>query len=366
MRVAMLGPQWGAEGIPGYCADLAAHLGRRVSMDYVVVPASLLVNPDVTSLADRLNTADVVHIQYDPAVHGGSEPGRRWIALLRGIIKKPVVMTVHMASSANGTPAPADPRRTAARADGGGASAFELCTEILMQSVCVVLNRRDRDLLVDCGMRPEAVCVIPAGAPSPSPGPDSASLRRALHLEGKRILVQGIHSQEYRATLRIMQELEPDIVLVLFGWPEEHVRSASAAYGTARGRAVYHVVDEAASAEAVALADVLVASGAVAGGPRDVLRALSLGIPVVAPDTGPYREIQSKEPCLRLVRPGDADHLAACVKALFRNAIGRTEMSDRGRRYAGRFSWDWVADRTIEVYRSLVAADPGVPASDGQ
>ncbi|MGC8667672.1 MAG: glycosyltransferase family 4 protein [Chthonomonadales bacterium] len=367
MNVAMLGPEWEPEGIAAYCADLAAHIGRRVHLDYVPIPPGHVDDEECRRVATRLNDGDIVHIQHHPEFFGGVLPEALWFDRLRNAIERPVVVTAHTAAPADEVarelPVPAAIRLQSIQALLDARFRRTVDTEPFIQNACVVLSSGDRDLLVGRGVPEGILHVIPAGAPSPAPRPDGAELRRSLHLEGKRVLFQEIHSNEYRVTLRILQELEPDICLLLSGWPPHRVRQAKTVSGTAGGRAVYYVPEVPGSFTAMALADVLVASGETAGGPRDVLKALSMGIPVAAPDTDRYREIQRHEACLRLVRPGDADHLAACVKALFHNAIGRAEMAERGQRYAAQHGWDWVADQTIALYRNVLAdRDPSSTA----
>ena len=359
MKVAMLGPQRGPAGVAGYCADLVTHLCRHASVDYVEIPAPTMKNGGFGDLADLLNSSDIVHLQYDPALFGGDYPEATWAQFVRGAIRRPLALTIHRSAGSEDIPREAATStigRDLIRRTHPDTKVREPAhTDFLRADALIVLDSGQRDALASRGMLPSAVHVIPPGAPKPSERPDLSDLRRALHLEGKRILYQRVYGDNYRLTSRIMQELEPDVVLLLAGSPGQVGDGVMVDLGKAGGRIVYYAPEDIAAPDGMALADIVLASGDIAGGPRDVLHALSLGIPTVAPATPPYRDIQTREPCLRLVRPGDGDHLAACVRALLHNAIGRDEMAERGRRYAARYGWDWVAAETISVYHGLLS-----------
>jgi len=86
-----------------------------------------------------------------------------------------------------------------------------------------------------------------------------------------------------------------------------------------------------------------------------VLEAMAAGCPaVVTPEVG-AAEILSREEA-GLVVDGDPGVFGPALAALARDAARRAGMSARGREAAARLSWRAVAERMVELYRSLPAA----------
>lgn len=89
-------------------------------------------------------------------------------------------------------------------------------------------------------------------------------------------------------------------------------------------------------------------------------QAFASSTPVVASDIPGYREVASAETGL-LVPPGDASALAEGLVQLLSDEPRRQELGARARRVAEeRYSWDTIAARLEEIYRTLVegVADP--------
>lgn len=99
-------------------------------------------------------------------------------------------------------------------------------------------------------------------------------------------------------------------------------------------------------------ATVLVSSSAAEGFGSTLLDALALGTPVVATAVGGVPEVLARE-AGRLVPPGDAAALAAAVDDLLSNSSAVSEQVARGREAVRRFDINPVAERTLEVYRSV-------------
>lgn len=83
-----------------------------------------------------------------------------------------------------------------------------------------------------------------------------------------------------------------------------------------------------------------------------VLEAMAAGVPVVASDIAPLREVAGD--AAMLVPPGDADAWAEAIETLLADGRRRAEMTTQGRRRAELFSWASTAAATLEVYRELV------------
>jgi len=79
--------------------------------------------------------------------------------------------------------------------------------------------------------------------------------------------------------------------------------------------------------------------------------ALAFGTPLVCSDVGAFREA----PGARLVTPGDPYALGAAISELLGDEPARAELSVAATdAAAGLLSWDSIAERHLELYRSLV------------
>lgn len=79
------------------------------------------------------------------------------------------------------------------------------------------------------------------------------------------------------------------------------------------------------------------------------LEALACGTPVVASDHGGLPETVPPDCGLRFA-PGDADGLAAAVRALLGDHARRAAMGAAGRRHAAGLSWGRIVDRLLPLY----------------
>lgn len=80
-----------------------------------------------------------------------------------------------------------------------------------------------------------------------------------------------------------------------------------------------------------------------------VLEGLSAGVPVVASDIPPHREVA--EGAVAYFRPGDSGDLARALHAVVTDTEGFS--AEVGYRRAACFNWDRSAQMLAEVYRSL-------------
>ena len=84
--------------------------------------------------------------------------------------------------------------------------------------------------------------------------------------------------------------------------------------------------------------------------------ALAFGKPVLLSDVGGFGEVAATG-AARLVVPDDAEALHDALGALIGDAGARDRLAAAARRAAGEtYSWDVAAQRTLALYRTLVAA----------
>ena len=85
-----------------------------------------------------------------------------------------------------------------------------------------------------------------------------------------------------------------------------------------------------------------------------LLEAMSSGLPVIAADAGPTRELLAAGGGL-VVPPGDADALARAIVSLAGDPARRSAMARLGAAYAVTCSWDRIFDELVADYRQLIA-----------
>jgi glycosyltransferase involved in cell wall biosynthesis len=83
---------------------------------------------------------------------------------------------------------------------------------------------------------------------------------------------------------------------------------------------------------------------------------LAFGKPLILSDVGGFRELADEHGAARLVPPEDPVALAAAISELLADPGERERLAQAARAAAaGPYSWDRVAERTIELYRELIA-----------
>jgi glycosyltransferase involved in cell wall biosynthesis len=84
--------------------------------------------------------------------------------------------------------------------------------------------------------------------------------------------------------------------------------------------------------------------------------ALAFGKPLVLSAVGGFVEVAEQHGAARLVPPGDEEALAAAISELLADDAARARLAGAAARAAaGPYSWDAIAQRTLELYRELGA-----------
>jgi glycosyltransferase involved in cell wall biosynthesis len=84
------------------------------------------------------------------------------------------------------------------------------------------------------------------------------------------------------------------------------------------------------------------------------LEAMGAGGAVVAADIPSIREMG--EGCVSLVPAGDAEAMAAAIRALLDDEPERRRLGSLARERAGRYTWSHTADQTVAAYRLAVGS----------
>jgi glycosyltransferase involved in cell wall biosynthesis len=123
-----------------------------------------------------------------------------------------------------------------------------------------------------------------------------------------------------------------------------------------RVRFVTRFVDEAEIPAIFRRADLLVLPYLDAEHSGVLYTALAFGKPMVLSAVGGFPEVAA-EGAARLVPPGDTAALAAAIDELAGDEGARADLAAAASRAAaGRFSWNEVARRTLDLYRELIEA----------
>lgn len=83
-----------------------------------------------------------------------------------------------------------------------------------------------------------------------------------------------------------------------------------------------------------------------------VLEAMACGAPVVCSNTSSLPEVAGD--AALLVDPTDVKALAVAIADLLRDEARQEEMREKGLQQAARFSWEWTASMTLDVYRNVI------------
>lgn len=203
---------------------------------------------------------------------------------------------------------------------------------------------------------------VPNGVPAPAPSAVPERLRAEYGLEpGRYVLYVGRVVPEKRADLlvRAARLLPPDVKVVVVGgssFSEDYVAQIAALAGDDPRVVLPGFLYKEELAGVYANAAVFVQPSDLEGLPLTLLEAASYGIPVLASDIAPHREILAECRCgaHRTFPQGDGAALAEQLIAMLddREAL-RGEASREAARLVAPYSWTAAADALVEVYRTV-------------
>jgi glycosyltransferase involved in cell wall biosynthesis len=386
-------------GIAGYTEFLCQALERRgVSCDVVPIDrthAAYLAQPELRdyfdALGHRLSGAELVHIQHEFGFFSGSYHFRSSVANFRRVLGaaqrggRPVVVTFHTSpffvdwSKINWTSQ--DPIKQALLR--GAKAWWRAAVSSLInrhgRTWSHVHGRMGRRLLIDSGIQPDRITVMPHGTPPPRPAPDTASagrVRERLGLDGEATVI-GIFgflaaSKGHLDALAALEHLPEDFQLLLIGGP--HPDDDRSALGAVMERikteprlsdrvAVTGYLDQTDAWACLDAVDIMVApyrdsSQAVSGA---VGWALASGKPVIASRIPAFRELVDEAGCAELVAHTSPGELALAIQRLADDPGLRAELVSNARAWCEANSWDVVAQRHAELYGGLLAGTPPRP-----
>ncbi len=92
-----------------------------------------------------------------------------------------------------------------------------------------------------------------------------------------------------------------------------------------------------------------------------IVEAMASGLPVITSKVAGAADFMNDGvDCLLLNDPGDINQLATKIESLMSDAELRKTMGERARQTVEKLSWDSVAEKTLEVYNSILKQKRGV------
>ncbi|HET6360690.1 MAG TPA: glycosyltransferase family 4 protein [Gemmatimonadota bacterium] len=226
----------------------------------------------------------------------------------------------------------------------------------------IAISRRVRDVLLEDGVPPERIALIPSGiALDTPPPPEGPSLRTRLGApDGAPIVLTIATLADYKdhptlveaaARLRPRDPMTRWAVCGAGGLLEE-IRADVARRGLAeRVRYLGYV---AGARGLLPEADVFCLSSKTEGLGTSVLDAMAAGVPVAAAAGGGIPEMIEHEVTGLLAPVGDGAALAAAVDRLLDDRPLASRFADAARERVREFDVERTIDRTVALYRELV------------
>ena len=345
-------------GIAVYSRSLVAHLEKHAQVEIITLDresrlfrqiGTLALTAPLDQLAERLNTGDVIHIQHQYPFFGGMALHRNWFRRLLRKLRKPVVVTIHELDFGIGDPWPINMYKPWFNGHLFGGPEIDRI---------IVHIREHRDLLVNLGIEPEDIKIVPEGVPHvPEVAISPEEAKSELGLTGKRIVtVFGfvVRRKGYEVALQALCELPDDVVLLIAGGchPDDRTGFFEELESRSSERVIVtgYLPDDRIPV-VMAATDVIAAPFTEMSNSGSVMRSIAYGKPIVASDLPATREINERLPCLILTRAGDPQDLAAAIRGLLddpRNAVEAVQA------YAREFTVARSADEIFRIYQELM------------
>jgi glycosyltransferase involved in cell wall biosynthesis len=216
-----------------------------------------------------------------------------------------------------------------------------------------------RDICRDFRVPPDRVHIIPLGVDTRVFRP-----REAPRVPGRIVAVASADSaiKGVATLLRAVAKLatDRDVHLVIVGKPAAATERLAAQLSLADRIRFTHGLDDEAFSALLASAEIAVVPSLYEGFSLPAVEHMASGTPLVASRTGALPEVTGDAAVL--VRPGDAEELAAVLRRLHDSPAERAELADRAlTRVRERFAWPAVARATAERYRDAIEPDAVKP-----
>jgi alpha-1,3-rhamnosyl/mannosyltransferase len=233
--------------------------------------------------------------------------------------------------------------------------------------VITVSEASRRDLLAHAGVAGDRVEAVPLGVETRFfgvPSADAEVARARCGVSGDFLLYVGALKPHKNplGLLRAYRGTEiPGATLVVAGeQPNSALRAVIDREGLGRGVRFVGRVEDPELRGLYAGARVFVMPSRWEGFGLPLLEAMAAGVPAVAADVEPLREVGGD--CPVYVSPDDTAGLAEAMRRLWHDEGERSRRAALGVARARRFTWERTAARTLATYRHVVGARRGRPS----
>jgi glycosyltransferase involved in cell wall biosynthesis len=208
------------------------------------------------------------------------------------------------------------------------------------------------DICRDFRVRPENVHIVPLGVDTRQfkPGSTPRVPGRIVTVTSADIPLKGLS-----VLLRALAKLatERDVHLRVVGSPSEDTSRLVAALSLGDRVTFTPGLPDDEYARLLASAEIAVVPSLYEGFSLPAVEHMASGTPLVATRAGALPEVTSDGAVL--VRPGDAEELAAALRRLHDSPAQRAELAQRAlRQVSERFAWTAVAAATAQLYRQAI------------
>ncbi len=319
--------------------------------------------------AEILNQADICHIQHEYFFWGGFRPLRNLFPYFISAIRIPVVITAHELL---------DPPFK--MADFSGAmKCLSLCLSPLSRRYSDYINagmfhqadhtivhtRQQRAILVQRGVPPHKISVIPHGI-APCHVPENrVEVLRYLNFAGKRLLtIIGFISPRkgYDLVLDILEQLPDDVILVIAGGfrtekdaEYERVLCNKIEISRLSNRVAitgYLKPDELHAI--VSVSSIVLAPFASLSGSGSLSIAFASGKPVIASNLDSVIEINATSKSIQLFESENSKDLLDNINLLLADKSLSKNLGAAALRYASENSMHKMAEQTVELYDCIL------------
>jgi glycosyltransferase involved in cell wall biosynthesis len=322
---------------------------RSALRGYSPLASANFVAASFSYLARNRRSFDLLH------AHGAIHPG-----------------TVAVAAQRLGIPTLVRVTRTGSRGDFIG-----LCERrwghlqarhLIERSWFVALSSLVRDELLERGVPGEKIFLIPNGVDPlvfrPPSGSQKEDLRERLRLGSGTIVISTSRLVAVKRLDIVIDALRalPDARLVILGGGEERARLEDQARRSGLGDRVRFMGATRAVEDYLRAADIFVLPSESEGMSNSLLEAMACGLACVTSEVAGVPELFEGR-CGVVVEAGDRRAWAESISELVADRRRRAEMGERAAgRVASRFTFQATAEKTIQAYRHVIAAERGAGA----
>jgi glycosyltransferase involved in cell wall biosynthesis len=213
------------------------------------------------------------------------------------------------------------------------------------------------DFVRTLGIAPERIEVTPLGVSPPEPEPvlEEDVLRARLGLGRARVVLCVAQKRPYKnlhRLVRVLPELEKDVVLVLLGSPTEYeaqLRLLAEDLGVAERVRFPSWLPDRELGGLYALSLVFVLPSLIEGFGIPVLEAMARGVPVACSNVAALPEVAGD--AALLFDPERQEEITAAVRRLLDDRVLAAELIARGHERVRVFTWKRTGETSLAGYR---------------